>query len=99
MINSRTGFAGGNLLISPDTFPDPLVDTPLSAAPGQASAVLAGGCFWCVEAVYKSLEGVTDVRSGYAGGTAFDGARSFRRGGGSCLRMNQRAIAPGAIDR
>ncbi len=32
--------------------------------------MLAGGCFWCVEAVYKQLDGVTSVRSGYAGGTA-----------------------------
>ena len=32
--------------------------------------MLAGGCFWCVEAVYKQLDGVTAVTSGYAGGTA-----------------------------
>ncbi len=32
--------------------------------------VLAGGCFWCVEAVYEQLEGVIDVESGYAGGDA-----------------------------
>jgi peptide-methionine (S)-S-oxide reductase len=31
-------------------------------------AVLAGGCFWCVEAVYESIEGVTAVVSGYTGG-------------------------------
>jgi peptide-methionine (S)-S-oxide reductase len=31
--------------------------------------VLAGGCFWCVEAVYKQLDGVLSVTSGYAGGT------------------------------
>ena len=32
--------------------------------------MLGGGCFWCVEAVFKQLDGVTDVRPGYAGGTA-----------------------------
>src|SRR5512135_1252758 len=31
-------------------------------------ATLAGGCFWCLEAVYDNLQGVTDVVSGYAGG-------------------------------
>jgi peptide-methionine (S)-S-oxide reductase len=50
-------------------FPDPVVDDQRSAAPGDESAILAGGCFWCVEAVYLQLEGVKAVVSGYAGGT------------------------------
>ena len=33
------------------------------------SVVLGGGCFWCVEAVFERIEGVTGVVSGYAGGT------------------------------
>lgn len=33
-------------------------------------AVLAGGCFWCVEAVYRQLDGVVSVKNGYAGGTS-----------------------------
>ncbi len=33
-------------------------------------AVLAGGCFWCLEAVFDQVIGVTDVVSGYAGGKA-----------------------------
>lgn len=33
-------------------------------------AVLAGGCFWCMEKDYETLEGVTDVISGFTGGTA-----------------------------
>jgi peptide-methionine (S)-S-oxide reductase len=34
----------------------------------QEVATLAGGCFWCLEAVYDQLKGVSDVVSGYAGG-------------------------------
>jgi peptide-methionine (S)-S-oxide reductase len=56
--------------VSPEDFPDPLVDSPLADKPGQSQAVLAGGCFWCVEAVYKNLAGVSLVKSGYAGGSA-----------------------------
>jgi peptide-methionine (S)-S-oxide reductase len=52
-----------------DTFPDPILDDARAAQPGDESAVLAGGCFWCVEAVYLQLEGVKAVVSGYAGGT------------------------------
>ena len=33
-------------------------------------AVLAGGCFWCMEKDFETLEGVTDVISGFTGGTA-----------------------------
>ena len=57
-------------------FPDPVVDTPLAAAPTEKTAVLAGGCFWCVEAVFKELRGVRSVRSGYAGDGA--GAANYR---------------------
>ena len=32
--------------------------------------VLGGGCFWCIEAVYKRIKGVSSTRPGYAGGTA-----------------------------
>ena len=32
--------------------------------------VLAGGCFWCLDAVYRTLDGVVDVVSGYTGGSA-----------------------------
>ena len=34
----------------------------------QSIATLGGGCFWCLEAVYQQLEGVTRVESGYSGG-------------------------------
>jgi len=51
-------------------FPDPKVDEPLAPSPVEKTAVFAGGCFWCVEAVFKELRGVLAVRSGYAGDTA-----------------------------
>ena len=34
--------------------------------------VLAGGCFWCLDAVYRVLDGVSDVVSGYTGGATVD---------------------------
>ncbi len=41
----------------------------LSAPPSSSEvAILAGGCFWCLEAVYDELEGVESVQSGYIGG-------------------------------
>jgi peptide-methionine (S)-S-oxide reductase len=49
------------------SFPDPARDQ-VSGAAGQQTAVLAGGCFWGVEAVFEQLKGVSDVVSGYAGG-------------------------------
>jgi len=36
------------------------------------TAVLGGGCFWCTEAVYLEVKGVTSVESGYSGGQAAD---------------------------
>ncbi|MBM4433994.1 MAG: peptide-methionine (S)-S-oxide reductase MsrA [Chloroflexi bacterium] len=55
--------------VTPERFPEAAVDERAAAGPERAVA-LAGGCFWCVEAVYKQLEGVTAVTNGYAGGTA-----------------------------
>jgi peptide-methionine (S)-S-oxide reductase len=49
-------------------FPDPAIDIPASAGQGKQTAVLAGGCFWGVEAVFERLKGVQDVVSGFAGG-------------------------------
>jgi peptide-methionine (S)-S-oxide reductase len=37
--------------------------------PAHERATLGGGCFWCLEAVYELVRGVTGVKSGYAGGS------------------------------
>jgi peptide-methionine (S)-S-oxide reductase len=50
--------------------PAPQVDPPVAA--GQQTAVLAGGCFWGMEAVFERLQGVNNVVSGYAGGARGD---------------------------
>ena len=52
--------------VSGATFPDAAVDE--KAIKGKETAVVAGGCFWGVDAVFKHVKGVTDVVSGYAGG-------------------------------
>ena len=41
---------------------------PAPASHGLQTAILGGGCFWCLEPVFKSLRGVASVVSGYAGG-------------------------------
>jgi len=44
--------------------------SPATGAPRSETAVLAGGCFWGMEAVFEHVKGVTNVVSGYAGGSA-----------------------------
>ena len=61
--NLPSGSAAGDL-------PKPKVDlSKPSDNETTRTAVLAGGCFWCTEAVFRELKGVKDVVSGYAGGT------------------------------
>jgi peptide-methionine (S)-S-oxide reductase len=50
--------------------PDPAVDNPLAAAKGRETAVIAGGCFWGIQAVFERLKGVLRATSGYSGGAA-----------------------------
>jgi peptide-methionine (S)-S-oxide reductase len=50
--------------------PDYAGPQPASTTKGEATAVFAGGCFWGVDAVFKHVKGVSNVVSGYAGGSA-----------------------------
>jgi len=56
------------LAAGPSAVPAPVVDNALAAAPGQETAVFAGGCFWGIQAVYQHVKGVKSAVSGYAGG-------------------------------
>jgi peptide-methionine (S)-S-oxide reductase len=58
------------MAVSPEDFPDPAAEVDGQPDQQEQVAVLAGGCFWCVEAVYRQLDGVSSVTNGYAGGTA-----------------------------
>ena len=52
----------------------------LTQSATAATAVFAGGCFWCMESAYQDVTGVTDVISGFTGGThpspTYSGAHS-----------------------
>jgi peptide-methionine (S)-S-oxide reductase len=66
-------FAGGTASSAADRasgFPSPAVDAPIAAANSQQTAVISGGCFWGIQAVFQHVKGVTNATSGYAGGSA-----------------------------
>jgi peptide-methionine (S)-S-oxide reductase len=79
---NRVFFSGSALLLvgaslacnlanaSTTTIPNPVLDAPLASVKGEQTAVLAGGCFWGVEAVFEHVKGVIKVTSGYSGGSA-----------------------------
>lgn len=78
------------LCVLPSEVPPPELDWSPDAK--LASAVLAGGCFWCTEAVFKRLDGVIDVKPGYAGGTAetadYQAVCSGRTGHAEAIRVD-----------
>jgi len=49
--------------------PEPAVDAPRASAQSQQTAVLSGGCFWGVQAVFQHVKGVISATSGYSGGS------------------------------
>jgi peptide-methionine (S)-S-oxide reductase len=52
------------------SIPAPAVDTPRASIAAKQTAVVSGGCFWGVQAVFQHLKGVISVTSGYSGGSA-----------------------------
>jgi peptide-methionine (S)-S-oxide reductase len=52
------------------TIPGPAVDATLASAKMKQTAVIAGGCFWGIQAVFQHVKGVIDATSGYSGGAA-----------------------------
>ena len=50
--------------------PAPAVDAAHAASPGRQTAVLSGGCFWGIQAVYQHVKGVISATSGYSGGSS-----------------------------
>lgn len=65
---------------------------PANAATRSETAVLAGGCFWGMESVFEHVKGVTNVVSGYAGGSAsdasYDKVSSERTGHAEAIRIS-----------
>ena len=52
------------------TVPNPAVDAPLAASKSEQTAVVSGGCFWGIQAVFQHVKGVISATSGYSGGAA-----------------------------
>lgn len=50
--------------------PNPANDEPLSKSKSAQTVVLAGGCFWGIQAVFEHVKGVSSATAGYAGGSA-----------------------------
>src|SRR5688572_23492989 len=65
--------------------------TESSAQTGFSIATLAGGCFWCLEAVYDQMKGVVAVESGYIGGQVdhptYEAVCSGRTGHAEAVRI------------
>jgi peptide-methionine (S)-S-oxide reductase len=68
-----------------------LAAAPAPAAPRTETAVVAGGCFWGMEAVFEHVKGVKNVVSGYAGGdgkdASYDRVSSERTGHAEAVRI------------
>src|ERR1700692_3968177 len=62
--------------------PAPVVDETKAEAPAKQTAVVAGGCFWGIQAVFQHVKGVVSATSGYAGGSVKNPDYRMVSGGG-----------------
>jgi peptide-methionine (S)-S-oxide reductase len=62
------GAIAGAAVLAQDS-PKDAANAQATLKPGQASAIFAGGCFWCMEPPYDELDGVISTTSGYIGGS------------------------------
>lgn len=62
-----TGCVAGEAAV---TLPRPAVDAQLASGKSEQTAVVAGGCFWGIQAVFQHVKGVVSATSGYSGGAA-----------------------------
>jgi len=60
--NAKAGTAG--------PVPAPVLNAPRASAPARQTAVVSGGCFWGIQAVFQHVKGVISATSGYSGGSA-----------------------------
>jgi peptide-methionine (S)-S-oxide reductase len=84
------------------TLPPPVADTAAAGADLE-TAVLAGGCFWGIQAVYQHVKGVSNAVSGYAGGVpkdaTYDVVSSGRTGHAEAVKVtfDPRQVSYGQI--
>ncbi|MFD1033727.1 peptide-methionine (S)-S-oxide reductase MsrA [Sphingomonas hankookensis] len=85
--------------------PIPTIASDVPPTPGLATAVLAGGCFWGMEAVFERVKGVKSVVSGYAGGAqataTYDQVSTERTGHAEAIRItyDPRVVSYGTLLR
>ena len=72
LLGSLLGVTACNAKANPaaTAVPAPTVDAARASAAGQQTVVLAGGCFWGIQAVFQHVKGVISATSGYSGGSA-----------------------------
>jgi peptide-methionine (S)-S-oxide reductase len=94
---------GQGLQVAPEAVPLPALD--IAPEDDMGIAVLAGGCFWCTEAVFARLDGVMNVMPGYVGGEPgmanYEAVCSGRSGHAEAIRISYqpRRIGFGALLR